>query len=68
MRQRTVSISDETWRELGREAARRGVSRSELIREELGRLLGRASANRTLELRIARIERHLGLSDFDEGQ
>lgn len=68
MRQRTVSISDETWRELGQEADRRGVSRSELIREELGRLLGRASATRTLEPRVARIERHLGLSDFDDAQ
>lgn len=66
MRQRTVSISDDDWRELGREAARRGVSRSQLIRDEMHRFLGRASATRSLERRVARIERHLGLDGVDD--
>lgn len=68
MRQRTVSISDETWRELGREADRRGVSRSELIREELSRFLGRTNADCALELRVTRIERHLDLPEIGDGR
>ena len=60
MRQRTFSMSDEDWRELGKEAARRGVSRSQLVRDQMLRVLGDA-AGRGLELRVSRIERRLGL-------
>lgn len=60
MERTSVSLTREQLDDAQREAERRGVSRSQLIREALLRDLGRGDLAALAE-RVARIEAHLGI-------